>query len=797
MLNLIPVKYRLLLLFAFVSRSLCAAEVKGKISGIIINEAGVPLQGIAITVDPDHKRALSDAKGRFTLEHLYAGTYTLTVTAIGYEGHREEIEVEAGKNKSITIRLKAGNKALDEVEIAGAHHNPDNLIDMMRTAMPSQVITRKDIEMMGSRRLDEVLKEQTGLAIVSDIGSGSRAVGLQMQGFDSGYTMIMIDGQPMVGRNNGNFDLSRITVSNIERIEIIKGASSCLFGSEALAGVINIVTRKNITEPQGMAALHYGSFKMIDATMEGETPFAGKRGSAYFSGNYYRTDGFNSNPYLKEGKTAPPFDSYALQGRGRYLMTDKSSLNFNGRYVARHSVNEVSYGVMPSKDVLDEYDLNGSVALNTNFNDGTKLKTQYYLTRYQTNQSITDLNSGSLIPGNQFEQYLHRFEVQGARVLSPGIELTAGAGGAYELLDNNAYRASKSMTNYFTYGQIDWQLSNRLSFIGGARYDDHDKYGAKLNPSAGLRYQAMKNLVLKAAVGTGFKTPNFQQLYLVFTNVQTGYTVLGAEEFWREIQILKDAGQITNVFPIARQIGNLKPERSVSYSGGFTYSPLGSVKLDVNVFYNDLRNFINSEQVALKTNGQQVYSYMNIARAYMAGTEIGLNWSLSKSLNISAGYQLLYAVDKGVVDSIKAGTGPYALVYDPALYDMRRSTRKDYVGMNNRSRHMANIKFTYAEEKTGWSGSFRVNYRSKYGFMEANRANNFLDPYDTFVRAFFLLSGAVQKTLNQKHLQLQFSVDNIMDYREQLMPAQQGRAIVLGLSWRFFKNITDKPIDRS
>jgi outer membrane receptor for ferrienterochelin and colicins len=157
-------------------------------------------------------------------------------------------------------------------------------------------------------------------------------------------------------------------------------------------------------------------------------------------------------------------------------------------------------------------------------------------------------------------------------------------------------------------------------------------------------------------------------------------------------------------------------------------------------------------------------------------------------LNINAGYQLLYAIDRGVVDSIKTGQGLYEQVYDTKLNQLRRSTRSDYFGMSNRSRHMANIKFTYEHVKSGFTGSFRVNYRSKYGFMEANRANNFIDRYDTFVSGFFLFNASVQKSFYNRHLTLQLTADNIMDYRDQLMPAQQGRTIIGGITWKFFKN---------
>ncbi|MES2454654.1 MAG: TonB-dependent receptor [Bacteroidota bacterium] len=762
---------------------------KGSLEGRILNAQGKDLAGITIDLQPDHQKALSNQQGKFGFKALYEGTYVISIQAIGYRKHIQEVEVIAGQQTSISIKLQAGEEELKEVSVAGLPSNPDNFIDMTRTAMPSKVISRQEIEMMGSRRLDEVLKEQTGMTMVNDMASGGRAIGLQMQGFDSGYTMIMIDGQPMVGRNNGNLDLSRITVSNIERIEIIKGASSCLFGSDALAGVVNIVTRKNITQPQGMASLRYGSFNMIDATVEGETPFADKKGAVFLSGNYYRTDGFNANPYLSRGKTAPPSDTYSIQGRGRYLLNEISTLNFNLRFMNRYSKNRLSYQELnPTEDVQNEYDLNGSVALNHNFRSGWKLKSQYYLTRYQTKQTIEDLTSGMMASGSDFKQYLHRVEWQAAKQMTRQLEFTGGLGGAYELLLNNFYRGNKQMSNYFAFGQLNWQALAKLLVTGGGRFDYHDQYGSRFNPSLGMRYDLASHFNLRAAIASGFKTPNFQQLYLIFTNVQTGYSVFGAEEFPHEIMALQEAGQLMSVFPSAQKVGTLRPERSLSYSGGFAYQPIPKIKLDVNVFYNDMKDFINSEQVAIKTNAQQIYSYMNIARAYTTGAEIGLSYHVSQSLNLSAGYQLLYAFDKGVMDSIKNGTGLYEYVYDLEQNKQRRSTTEDYVGLNNRSRHMVNVKVSYAHEPLGLTGSFRVNYRSKYGFMEANRSNNFLDPWDTYVSSFFLLNASVQKNFSNKHLQMQVTVDNIMNYRDQLIPGQPGRAVLAGLSWRFFKD---------
>jgi len=662
-----------------------------------------------------------------------------------------------------------------------------------RSVMPVTVINRKTLDMMGSRRLDEVLREQTGLAIINDISSGSRAVGLQMQGFSAAYTMILIDGQPLIGRNSGNFDLSRITVSDIERIEIVKGASSSLFGSEALAGVVNIITRQTVKAAQGMAALRYGSLHIVDATVEGETPFAKQKGTAYLSGNFYRTDGYSVNPYLTQGTTAPPYHSYSLQGRGRYTLSNTSSLSFSGRYAMRRSSTDNTYGGKDAentnRDVLQEDDANASIILNNNFKQGTRLKTQYYFTRYASDQHITAADKGIRLEQSAFTQYLHRAEVQVSRDINTQLSLIGGAGGALEMMHNNAYKGVNNMKAAFAYAQGDWKWKETFNAMAGVRYDQHDLYGGRLNPSAGLRYSPVKLITLKASVGTGFKAPDFKERYQVFTNPQRGYTVLGAAVLGESLKAMQDAGQISEIRPVADRIGKeLQPETSVSYNAGIAIQPVDQLKLDVSVFYHDVHNLINTIQVATKTNYQQVFSYKNIARAAMSGMEAGMIWKPVKGLDISMGYQLLYAKDRGIIDSIKTGVYRYSKIRDSETGITRASRVSDYFGLENRSRHMANLRVFYTYDPWGVSASFRANYRGKFGYDDNNN-NGFLDQYDTYVDSHCLLYVSLEKKLFKKQLSVQLTVDNVMDYTDMLMPGQPGRIIMGGLTWRFTKDV--------
>ena len=131
--------------------------------------------------------------------------------------------------------------------------------------LPTQLISAKAIAAANSIRLNDILEEQTGLLMVPDFGG---VEGLQMQGLDSQYNLILIDGVPLVGRSAGTFDLSRVTVGNIKQIEIVKGPSSSLYGNEALAGVINIITQTPKTGFGGRFYYRGGNYSSNDLSTD-------------------------------------------------------------------------------------------------------------------------------------------------------------------------------------------------------------------------------------------------------------------------------------------------------------------------------------------------------------------------------------------------------------------------------------------------------------------------------------------------------------------------------------------------
>jgi outer membrane receptor for ferrienterochelin and colicins len=681
-----------------------------------------------------------------------------------------------------TIRSR---QHLREVTVKGDRLNKrDDLIEIGKLAQPVTLVNKKTIEMMGSRRLDEVLREQTGMALVSDLGSGNRSLGLQMQGFSAEYIMILINGLPMTGRFNGNFDLSRLSVSGIERIEIIRGASSSLYGSEALGGVINIITKQTGKQAGALAGVRYGSYNTLDASLEGQTPVNGEKGAANLSANYYRTDGFNVNTaYLTKGQTGPPYNSLNLQGRASYKLSEANTLQLSAHFGGRNSVMERAYTTQQFNDALEETDLNTALSLNSRLANGIRLLSRYYFTRYATDQQVRFHQNGGVLQENRFVQSIHRAELQAARDMAgEKLSLVGGAGAEHQQMNNHQEGTGNGMYTYFGYFQAIYRPSDRYDFVTGVRYDGNNVYGGRFNPTIGASYRPADWLKLKFSAGQGFKAPTYAQMYQVFTNIVQGYTVIGANVFSARAQAMKDAGAVQQLWPVAGNIKPLRPETSTSLNLGLSVYPFSSVEYTLNGFYNNIRNQIFTQQAGIMSNGQQLYSYFNVERSFTTGAESSIRWTPADGLTVSAGYQYLIAKDQGIIDSIKAGQGRYAKVR--ADGGIRNAAAADYFNLPNRSRHSLNAQVFYEYRPLGLGISLRGNYRGKYGFMDIDN-NGYIDPYDVYVPGYFLGYAAASKKMLHDRLVVQLSVDNIFNYTDYLMPAQPGRMIMAGISWRF------------
>jgi len=162
-------------------------------------------------------------------------------------------------------------KVLDEVVVTATR--TENKVS--NVPLPIQVISAKNIQFSGSQKLIDILQMQTGLVIANNpLGTALQGYpnpfgdGIQMQGLDPAYTLILVNGEPLIGRNAGIINLGRIAVGNIKQIEIIRGPATCLYGSDALAGVINIITEDPVKNSLNLQA-HYATNNTLGLTAAG------------------------------------------------------------------------------------------------------------------------------------------------------------------------------------------------------------------------------------------------------------------------------------------------------------------------------------------------------------------------------------------------------------------------------------------------------------------------------------------------------------------------------------------------
>ena len=637
--------------------------------------------------------------------------------------------------------------------------------------MPVTVIGQKQIQAMGSLRLNDVLTEQTGLAIVNDHGQG-----IQIQGFNPDYTLILVDGEPLIGRTAGTLELSRLAVGNIKQIEIIKGPSSSLYGSEALAGVVNIITNNPTSGGlQSDASLRYGTNQTADVS--GNVSFRKDKFSITVFGNHFQTAGYDLTPEVF-GPTVAPYRNNTLQTRLTYAFSKRTKLSLSGRYFVENQDQTFLAGASPVSGLGKVNDWNVNPVLSHHFSEKFRLQARLYSTRYRTDARL-NYDNGQVYDETYFLQNFTRPEFQAEYYFDSRNTLTVGGGHISESVEATRYTDKKRFQTNYAFVQYEWQPTTRWNITAGGRFDAHSVYGSQFSPKLAAQWQATKSLAVRGSAGVGFKAPDFRQLYLNFTNAVAGYSVFGSEELTNGLARL--GGQVAEVLMNPALFGNIRPESSTALNLGLKWKPENSrFSLSANVFRNDIKDLIETQAVARLKNGQNVFSYLNLNQVFTQGIEIDITYSKLKprgrprqnsTLNFSAGYQYWEAKDKGVVQQLKDGN---LFRRNPETLITERLKSSDYGGLFGRSRHSANAKLFYEHNKKGITATLRGIYRGQYGFGDRN-GNLILDAPNEYVRGYVLWNASASKQIGN-YFNLQTGIDNLFNHRDnQYIPSLAGR----------------------
>lgn len=654
--------------------------------------------------------------------------------------------------------------------------------------IPVNLIQRKIIQQAGSLRLKDILQEQPGIQLTSNFGTG-----IQMQGLNPEHTLILLDGQPLIGRTSGVLDVSRIAVAGIKRIEIVKGPSSSLYGSEAMAGVINLIS-ENPSLPLLEASLRYGvadpdqgwgvpfknnSFQQTEATVDAS--YSVGKLKVKHNNNLLFADGVSFRPF-SQVRVPRPIHRITHQTSIQQNLGNKAELKILARINQNRFQQEFS--VSNNGMIIDSYgrelnnELNIQPTLFFRLSEKIRLHTRGYLTSYSGDQLLRFVQKPDSIYRDRFEQRLFRIEEQ-IDFKKENYTITAGVGYQVEQANSTRYDAlANQKQNNVSYVFAQWELKGGDKWISilGARYDHHTLFSGAVTPKWSLRYQAKPTLSFTASVGQGFKAPDFRQLYLNFTNtVAGGYSVFGTQDAIRVINALNRLGQIAELKPDFTKLTTLSPEHATGINVSAQYTPTPAITWQVSIFRNDIQSLIDVRQVATRVDGSQLFSYLNINRAFTQGVENSFQWQLQKKWSINAGYQLLLTGDKEEWERIKQGKE----YIRESNGSSRVMNKKDYIGLPNRSKQQAQLKIKY-EDKESRYVYMRLLYRSRWTVANSN-GNGVHDVQDEYANGYMQLHITGGLPLNNT-IALQAGIDNVLNYQDIFyLPNVAGRTVFVTL----------------
>lgn len=660
---------------------------------------------------------------------------------------------------------------------------------LSNVTVPTLTVQQKAILLSGNIRLNDVLQEQTGLFMTSGTGSGAVGGGvfgngIQIQGMSPDYTLIMLDGEPLIGRQGGVIDLSRFSVGNIKKLEIIKGPSSALYGSEAMGGVINILTdQKRVNSING--GLRYGSFNLLDVWANGSLDH--KKSTLHLFANVNGSDGYDLQPSRPE-KTLDPYQNMAFQAKWTYRWTDRTKLIWNNRFFkgvqnSAFAINSESINVSGAGYTTD---FNINPVINHIFTDHLKTSFRLYASGYRYDQSLSLLNSTDTYYKDDFNHMFYRIENQTDYKYSDKSEWVAGVGYNIQTVETIRYNGLKSQKIGYAFVQNEYKPNNKWIIIPGLRYDANSDYANRWTPKLSAQYKYNKQLNINFSYGSGFKAPDFRQLYLFYVNpAAQGYRIYGASEFsLGELEKQQNEGIIAQILPDAYKITELRPEISHGFNLGGNYTLKNHpIKWDFNIFYNHINDLINYLPVATLNNNALVFSYLNVRRAFTGGFETNIQGNLYKYWDWSLGYQYLRTGDRDLVNSIKAGK---VFGRNNPLGSSKLMSMEDYTGLLGRSSHMANAKILFQDPHNGWGGSLRAIYRSRWGVTDFD-GNGFANMREEFAPGFITLNFSLQKEWNSLFT-TQLLVNNLFNHIDPInAPQLPGTHVNFGVLWNWNK----------
>ena len=577
-------KSTLLILSIFwVYQSPSIAKEQNSIDGIVANKiTGEALWNVNVSVQGTKLGAASDPNGYFVINKVSAGIYTLKFSSIGYEELEfKDVKIEIGKTVTLNVSLHPTILEAQEIVVTGTR----SIHSLKNVPVETSLLSARELEGIGLQTLTDAVRWIPGVNISGGAPNGAaRRLTAMIHGLPSQYSMILVDGKRAKSEHiHTGTNLNLVPIGMIERIEVVKGPASALYGSEAFGGVINIITKLLPEKSVYGAEISYGEYNTQNININhGST--IGKMGY-YINGNLMRTDGVPDANAIKFD-----YNQTNLLGKLSYNVSKNNLLKFNTRYYSNKYLRK---STLPK---INDRWFNMSGQWESRLSDKSSITTgllySHFKGEYRNDDNCTIMADvvyeGELNNNNVITTGVEIRNEQFSRIATPQKETTVVSG--------------------FIKDEV--RLTAPLTYITALRIDNHPNIGTEFTPKFGALYRLTMDTDIRASIGKGFRAPSLQDLYEKEFDHRTYYR---------------------NGNP------NLKPEYSMSYNLGIEHRFNDIVVMRISGFSNDFKDMIMALDTGESLNGKPIFRRENIKEASAQGVETEIRFKVG-SLNAMLSY---------------------------------------------------------------------------------------------------------------------------------------------------------------
>jgi outer membrane receptor for ferrienterochelin and colicins len=716
-------------------------------------ETSKPVEAATIWLVGEGRSTASDDRGAFELKDLEVRNHRIVVTHVGYDAS-DTLEISAGEGNPVFIRLNPQPWVLNDIVITGTR-SPHLLKDV---PVQTKVVSRRDFQRTGATTVDEALKSSIGIQINEDL-SGQ---GATIRGIEGDRVLVLIDGERAVGRVRGSIDLSQYSLSDVEKIEVIKGTGSTLYGSDAIGGVINIITKKpEYHTLDGRFNGDVGTYKSFNPAAE--LTYGNSNLALSIDSRFFVTDGFDLDKSTPHTNGQEDIARWNLNSQLRTRLSDRWSTTISGRFmrekrdwiesevVAKSVIEDTTY-VYDDEETNRRYE--GSVSLDYLSGDTYSMKLRLFGTWYRHNWN--KFAADNWIDTSDTEDRFFEATYTSNYVIGPNHVATYGLEFNYQdLVSTELSQTKEGDRTVAGYLQYEYKPVQSFTMLPGIRVEDHSSFGTHVNPSLNVMYAPDDQFKLRGFVGRGFRAPSIKEQYFVFDHTAAGYKVIGGR-----VQSDELAGFPTTSFKAETSINS-------SISAEFSYGVIGLHR--ITYFYNHLDDLIDFELIGFPGEyWRGVYVYQNVETAVTRGVEWESRVRLNSALDVSFSYTYL--------DNVIIGT-------DTLLNEGTDSARVEDTGnqLLNRPKHTFKFYVTGLIDKWSAGASLWGDYHSnKLWVPRSNTGGNEGVAQQAPSRTTLNLN--VFKRFNGS-LEAYLRIENILDKTDVTYGYWPGRMIFAGFKW--------------